>query len=518
MERREAPPTREGWYALHDFRTVDWDAWRDAPERERERAIAEGRAYLESVEAVEDADAGATVTYGVLGHDADLLVMHLRPEMTDVEALARRFEGTALGAYTERAASYVSVTEVSGYTTEAQGFFERDEDGEFGEVEDTGLANYLEMRLHPTIPDAEYVCFYPMSKRRGPDHNWYDLPMEERREHMSAHGDIGRDYAGKVTQVITSSVGFDDWEWGVTLFANDPVQIKHLLYEMRFDPSTSRFAEFGPFFVGPRLEPGALEGYLDGDHLDATDEGTASSGHHGAHGGEGAPHGGADEGTPHGEAGGGAHHGEASGDHGDVGADDDAGGDIRDALAEEGIYAGKPHGEDVYAMVLYSEADVEELFDAMAGLRGNFDHYDTHVKTAVYADEAGERSAVVSLWETQSAAETAGGFLADLPGVLGRVDEGEGFGTMGMFYTVKPEHREDFVEKFATVGEVLADTGGHRETRLLANLEDENDMFIDSRWASKEDAMGFFRSDAFRDTVDWGRDVLADRPRHVFLA
>ena len=505
MERREAPPTREGWYALHDFRRVDWDAWRDAPERERERAVAEGREYVESVEGVRDAEEGATVTYGVVGHDADLLFVHLRPTMEAVDALSRRFEETALSGFTERASSYVSVTEVSGYTTDARSFFEEGEDGEYGEVEDQGLANYLDMRLHPTVPDADYVCFYPMSKRRGPDHNWYDLPFEERAEHMAAHGEIGREYAGKVTQVITSSVGFDDWEWGVTLFSNDATQFKRLLYEMRFDPSTSRFAEFGPFFTGTRLGPEALGPYLEGEDLSEAGAGEGESPHaHGETGGE----------SPHGES---AGHGGHGGHGSDDGDDDAASGDIRGQLADMDIYAGTPHGEDVYAMVLYSEADPDALFEEVSGLRSNFEHYDTHVKTAVYADD-GDRPAVVSLWETQSAAQTAGGFLADLPGVVGRAGEEEGWGTMGMFYTVKPEHREDFAEKFETVGEVLADTEGHRETRLLANREDENDMFIDSRWESREDAMGFFRSDAFADTVDWGRDVLADRPRHVFLA
>jgi len=508
MERREAPPTREGWYALHDFRRVDWDAWREAPVRERERAVEAGRAYLESVEGVEDAEEGVSVTYGVLGHEADLLVLHLRPTMEAIDVLARRFEDTALGAFTERASSYVSVTEVSGYTTDAQGFFEG------GEVEDRGLANYLQMRLHPTIPDADYVCFYPMSKRRGPEHNWYDLPFDERAEHMSAHGDIGREYAGKVTQVITGSIGFEEWEWGVTLFSNDATNVKDLLYEMRFDPSTSWFAEFGPFFTGIRLEPDGLGSYLDGEPLGEVAAGDAA-GH--PHGGE------ASGGSPHGESG--PHGGDDEDGHGhDESGDEDEDEDIRGQLADLDIYAGKPHGEDVYAMVLYSEADPDDLFEEVRGLRANFDHYDTHVKTAVYADVdrggagEGSQSAVVSLWETQSAAETAGGFLADLPGVVRRADEGEGWGTMGMFYTVEPEHREDFTEKFATVGELLVDMDGHHETRLLANHEDENDMFIDSRWASREDAMGFFRSEAFADTVDWGRDVLADRPRHVFLA
>ncbi|HMB49034.1 MAG TPA: antibiotic biosynthesis monooxygenase, partial [Natronoarchaeum rubrum] len=209
--------------------------------------------------------------------------------------------------------------------------------------------------------------------------------------------------------------------------------------------------------------------------------------------------------------------------------------DLREELEERGIYGGQPHGEDVYALVLYSEADLEELSEEVESLSDGFDRYDSHVKTAVY-EAPGEDAhpAVVSLWGTESAAGTAGGYLEDLPGIVRQAgDDGaataadgesaategdSGFGTMGMFYTVKPEHREDFVEKFDTVGGLLADMEGHLQTDLYANREDENDMFIASRWESREDCMDFFRSDAFVDTVDWGRDVLADRPRHVFLA
>jgi chlorite dismutase len=182
------------------------------------------------------------------------------------------------------------------------------------------------------------------------------------------------------------------------------------------------------------------------------------------------------------------------------------------------IYAGKPHGEDVYATVLYSEADTDELFDEVEGLRGNFEHYGTHVKTAVYEARNRDRSAVVSIWDTASAAETAAGFLSELPGIVSRAGEESGFGTMGMFYTVKSEYRENFHDTFDDVGEVLAEMDGHQETDLLVNVEDENDMFISSQWDSRENAMAFFRSEDFSETVEWGRDVLADRPRHVFLA
>ncbi|ERH00520.1 MAG: hypothetical protein J07HN6_02141 [Halonotius sp. J07HN6] len=212
----------------------------------------------------------------------------------------------------------------------------------------------------------------------------------------------------------------------------------------------------------------------------------------------------------------------ATGDH-DDGGDHHGDGDedeesIRGELADLDIYAGQPHGEDVFATVLYSEADTDDLFEEVDGLRGNFEHYDTHVKTAVYAAADRDRAAVVSIWDTASAADTAAGFLSELPGIVERAGEESGFGTMGMFYTVKSEHREDFVDKFDTVGGVLAEMDGHLETDLMVNEEDEDDMFIASQWESKEDAMGFFRSDDFQNTVEWGRDVLADRPRHVFLA
>jgi chlorite dismutase/heme-degrading monooxygenase HmoA len=680
MPQRDPPPTDEGWYALHDCRTIDWDAWANAPERRRRAAIDEGVAHLQSHVAVEDvaerrsagnqtesgdAEEGQSALYSVVGHKADLMIVHLRPTIADLETAERRFERTALAEFTEQSYSYLSVTEASGYTEKAREYFE-------GEVdEDSGLHQYIQDRLHPDIPDAEHVCFYPMSKRRDPEQNWYDLPFDDRAEHMSRHGDLGRGYAGKVNQMIAGSVGFDDWEWGITLWADDPTDIKDLLYEMRFDPSSSKFAEFGPFYFGRRFPPADLGAYLAGERVPADDaEGATADAGAGA---APSPRGGTSDDAGHAAGGdtgthGGAHPGSASqGDHphgdddqpedaegadSEHGTDPDHGGDdhddaeerdvsvqsdddiqqklatlgiypgndyeegavgivlyseadaealadevdglrgnfehydthvmttvranegraaivsvwdtesaaetasgflndlsgvvegyrgrlgegdgdaeatdaadaeadaesIREELADLDVYAGKPHGEDVYALVLYSEADTEELFAEVDDLRDGFDRYDTHQGTKVYEARGDGPAAVVSLWDTESAADTASDFLTDLPGIVGRAGDEDGFGTMGMFYTVEPAHREDFVEKFDTVGEVLAEMDGHHGTDLLVNHENENDMFIASLWASKEDAMGFFRSDDFADTVDWGRDVLADRPRHVFLA
>ncbi|GGN12606.1 heme-binding protein [Halarchaeum nitratireducens] len=474
----DAPETAEGWFSLHDFRTIDWDAWRDAPERERERALEEAEAFLADRESLVDAEAGDSAVFSMLGHEADLLFVHFRPELDDLDAIERSFESTAFAEYTERTYSYVSVTEVSGYVS--------DEYFEDPESVDPGIRRYIEGKLTPDMPDDAYVCFYPMSKRRGPEHNWYDLSYEERADLMEGHGDIGREYAGKVRQVIASSVGLDDWEWGVTLFSNDPVELKDIVYEMRFDESTSKYGEFGSFYIGRRFPPSDLPAVLAGDPVPTSDHGDEDH-HDQAH-----------------ESGDDSHHG-------------DDGGDIRDELDDLDVYAGQPHGEDVYAVVVYSEADVDELTGEVEGLTESFDHYDTHVRTSVYEGEA--EHAVVSLWDTQSAADTAAGFLTDLPGVTRKAGEREdGWGTMGMFYTVKPEYRDDFVETFDEVDDLLADMDGHIDTELLANVDDENDMFIASQWESKEDAMAFFRSDAFGDTVSWGRDVLADTPRHVFLA
>ena len=671
MVRREPPQTDEGWYALHDLRTIDWAAWQDAPERVRQRAIEEATDLLRSATAVEDADAGDSALFAVTGHKADLMVLHLRPTHADVEHLERRFERSEFARFTEQSTSYVSVTEASGYSERAREYFDGEAD------DDSGLAQYIRSRLHPEIPDHEHVSFYPMSKRRDPDQNWYDLPFEERAEHMESHGDIGRGYAGKVQQMITGSVGMDDWEWGVTLWADDVTDVKDLLYEMRFDPSSSKYAEFGTFYLGRRFPPADLSAYLAGErvptdgasespeaatggeqtggHDAATaggdeaghDSGHSSGEHHsdGAAGDEGADttddQGGSDDssgrppvsaedaieevddvdrhlarfgvmpneyedggyglvcyadgdaedlvdevsglrdnfdhydthvltsvradqgqaaivsvwaneraastaagfltdidtvtrcvGGPLGDEAGVTTDG-VTADEGGSGAtpDDDADDDataVREALANNEVYAGKPHGEDVYALVVYSTADPTGLAEEVADLRRNFDRYDTHVKTAVYeTDDAlkagsngdGESvTAVVTLWETEDAADTASEYLSGLPGIVGRPEDREGFGTMGMFYTVKSDHREDFVDTFGEVGGILEGMDGHRETALLVNRENADDMFIASRWESRDDAMQFFRSEDFRETVEWGREVLADRPRHVFLA
>lgn len=247
------PETLEGWFALHDLRRFDRAAWDRLPAADRGKAAAEATDLIAGAESLTDAGIGRSVTYEMVGHKADLMMIHLRPDVTQLHDLERAFDRSLLGSCTSRAYSYLSVIEVSRHAAP---------EGTGPNVEDSP---YVQARLHPEIPEhSEFICFYPMSKRRHRDDNWYRLEGSERAELMRAHGRTGRRYAGKVSQIVTGSMGLDDWEWGVTLFSDDPLQFKKLVYEMRFDEVSARFAEFGPFFVGQRLRPEEMGRWLGG--------------------------------------------------------------------------------------------------------------------------------------------------------------------------------------------------------------------------------------------------------------
>jgi chlorite dismutase len=247
----EAPQTLEGWYVLHDFRGIDWPRWKALAPEERSAAVEEAAAFLRSAETHEDAAEGASALYSIVGHKAELMFLHLRPTPDELNALERAFARTRLADVTTRPYSYVSVTELGLYEAQSR-----------GAIENPMEVPFVRARLKPQVPDRRYMVFYPMNKRRGESENWYTLPMEERRGMMRSHGTIGHKYHGIVQQMISGSVGFDDWEWGVTLFAEDPLQFKKLVYEMRFDEVSARFAEFGPFLMGTRLKPEELGGFL----------------------------------------------------------------------------------------------------------------------------------------------------------------------------------------------------------------------------------------------------------------
>jgi peroxiredoxin len=266
----EVPQTLEGWYILHDVHTVDWAAWRVLEPAERREIAAEAAAWLEAEVAGGNGDSGV---YSVVSQKGDLLFCHYRDSPAALHRAELGLHGLRLQEFLTPAYSYLSVIEVSLYEVQAMAMRRLAERGlEPGTPEhDEALARELEVqkvrmndRLFRRIPPERYICFYPMNKRRGEHVNWYALPLKERRAMMRGHGSIGHRYVDVVTQVIGGSTGLDDWEWGVSLHSDDPLQFKKLIYEMRFDPASSWFAEFGPFYVGVRVLPGALPELLEG--------------------------------------------------------------------------------------------------------------------------------------------------------------------------------------------------------------------------------------------------------------
>ncbi|EKU46032.1 hydrogen peroxide-dependent heme synthase [Staphylococcus massiliensis] len=236
----EAAQTLEGWYSLHLFYAIDYTTLRLVPNEEREEMVNEFTTFLDKLNSAREEKRGDHVVYNITGHKADVLLWFLRPEMKELNAIENDINKLRIADYLIPTYSYVSVIELSNYLA-------KDSD------EDPYENPHIKARLYPELPNAEYICFYPMDKRRNETYNWYMLSMEERQKLMYAHGMIGRKYAGKIKQFITGSVGFDDFEWGVTLFADDVVQFKKIVYEMRFDETTARYGDFGSFYVGHKL-------------------------------------------------------------------------------------------------------------------------------------------------------------------------------------------------------------------------------------------------------------------------
>jgi len=255
-----------GWFILHAFYQVDRRAWAGLSQSEQQQTRSSLEDLLCQFRLGENCQADS---YAVLGHKADFGVMLVDPELhhlNEVEnGILRSFApGTIRPVY-----SFFSLSEVSEYMSQ-----DKDYDRTLREKE--GLAPesaeyqkkmeafrermrfYINERLYPQLPEHRVMCFYPMNKARGGEYNWYSLDFDTRKQLMSGHLITGRKFAGRVKQLVTGGVGLDDWEWGVTLFADDPFYLKKVVYDMRFDEVSARYAEFGAFLVGIRLEPGAL--------------------------------------------------------------------------------------------------------------------------------------------------------------------------------------------------------------------------------------------------------------------
>jgi hydrogen peroxide-dependent heme synthase len=268
------PLTLEGASVLHQFFRFDWKAWRSSAESERKRIAEEFLAALRRLERENDGAPTRTALYSQLGHKGDLILVHFRDSLEALNQVELALAQTALSSFLTPVHSYVSVVELGLYEStrktyeaaEAQGLAAHSP--EWNAEIAAALARSAEAmkpRLWPAIPDAKYICFYPMDRKRGEGVNWYTVPFGERQRMMHEHGMIGRRYADQVKQIITGSIGLDNWEWGVDLFADDPVVFKKLIYEMRFDEVSAVYALFGQFFVGIRLPAESLRAWLSGE-------------------------------------------------------------------------------------------------------------------------------------------------------------------------------------------------------------------------------------------------------------
>lgn len=264
------PLTLEGASVLHQMFRFRWSEWRKLPAGEQREILAEAGAALEKLE---QHVSGQSALFSMLGHKAELMLVHFRNEFDHLKHAELEIARLRLNDYLEQTHSFVSVVELGLYESSLKLYRSLQEKGvephspEWDKaVQETILRQTEAMRprLFPQIPPARYICFYPMDRRRGEEKNWYSLPIEERQRQMEEHGMVGRRYAGTVKQIISGSIGFDDWEWGVDLFADDPVIFKKLIYEMRFDEVSAVYALFGQFFVGVRVPGGKIEGLFSG--------------------------------------------------------------------------------------------------------------------------------------------------------------------------------------------------------------------------------------------------------------
>lgn len=266
MPNREPPKTKEGLYVSHLILGLEPEFRREPPEdlAESARSVLTVQTEFNTMERSE--------LIRVVSGKADFMTLLFAETLEELEAFQRTLLNSCFGQSLNRIETFLSVTELSlyrpveervkkilkekGITPEDNNYEESFED------QMQRMEKYQQARLKPDLPEMDYVTFYPMAKRRNRDQNWYQLPTEQRREMMMSHGEIGRRYAGKIQQIITSCVGLDDWEWGVTLYSDNPKEFKRLIYEMRFDEVSARYSDFGPFYTGFTINPESIGEFL----------------------------------------------------------------------------------------------------------------------------------------------------------------------------------------------------------------------------------------------------------------
>jgi len=276
-----APLVLDGWYVLHQFFRLDPVVHEgpDDPDGEPDAGGLQDRiqAFAELLAGWERPDdAGWSGAFRIVGGGTDLMLTHFRDSLEGLGEAERAVQRSPLAADLHPTGDYVSVVELGLYGMTHSLVQRAEKEGvalgtpEWQAMVEELLAEekakrYVQARLRPTQPEQmPYVCFYPMDKRRNVGQNWYTLPLEERAALMAEHGNTGRRYAGRISQIISGSVGLDDWEWAVTLFASDPLDLKALVTEMRYDEVSALYAEFGSFWIGYRIPSGRLVEQLTG--------------------------------------------------------------------------------------------------------------------------------------------------------------------------------------------------------------------------------------------------------------
>jgi len=259
---------------LHQVFRFNWKTWRALSHADRERISAVAVSKLNEIgKPTSEGPSHQTVLFSLLGHKGDLMLIHLRDSVEALNHLELALAQTEFYDYLEQTYSYLSVVELGLYESSAKTYsalaasdvvpHSPEWNAAIKETIDR-QSTAMAARLRPSIPQATYACFYPMDRKRDETVNWYLEPMAERQRMMHEHGMIGRRYADDVRQIISASIGLDDWEWGVDLFANDPITFKKLIYEMRFDEVSAKYALFGTFYVGVRLPIESLTNWLSG--------------------------------------------------------------------------------------------------------------------------------------------------------------------------------------------------------------------------------------------------------------
>jgi peroxiredoxin len=254
------PLTLEGSYILHQMIRLRWPEWKACDPNRRAREIA---AAGELLGKLETRQGGQSALFSLLGHKGDAMLIHFRRSLEELREAQMQWTRLGLWDFCDYTSSYLSVVEIGLYEASLRLYSQLSGEGvasgsdawkERVNAETTRQREAMKTRLYPEIPPRPYVCFYPMDKRRGESRNWYQVPIDQRQAMMREHGIIGRKYAGLVTQIISGSIGLDNFEWGVDLFADDPLVFKKLV----FDEASAVYGAFGEFYTGIRMRPAEL--------------------------------------------------------------------------------------------------------------------------------------------------------------------------------------------------------------------------------------------------------------------